>query len=131
MRRNGTEIMAIGGILVGAAIGAGGTVALVSNPLDHWLRAQRGCESVYVSSSPMRATWIYTVDRDGEVRKKKCPRWTRTIVHGSTSRTVDAARQAELAARARALATARTREEVVQALVREVAAETAERLRDR
>ena len=89
MRRHGTEIMAIGGILVGAAIGAGGTVALVGNPFDDGLRAGLDCGSVYVSGSPLRATWIYTVDRDGEVRKKKCPaRRTTVFVRQAPSRTL-------------------------------------------
>ena len=89
MRRNGTEIMAIGGILAGAAIGAGGTVALVGSPFDDGLRAGLDCGSVYVSGSPLRATWIYTVDRDGEVRKKKCPaRRTTVFVRQAPSRTL-------------------------------------------
>ena len=90
MRRNGTEFMAIGAILVGAAIGAGGTVALVGNPFDDGLRAQLDCDSFYGSRSPLRATWIIFVDRDGEVHKKKCPAGRRTFfVHQRPSRTLE------------------------------------------
>ena len=90
MRRNGTEFMAIGAILVGAAIGAGGTVALVGNPFNDGLRAQLDCDSFYVSRTPLRATWIIFVDRDGEVHKKKCPAGRRTFfVHQRPSRTLE------------------------------------------
>ena len=90
MRRNGTEFMAIGAILVGAAIGAGGTVALVGNPFNDGLRAQLDCDSFYVSTSPLRATWIIFVDRGGEVHKKKCPAGRRTFfVHQRPSRTLE------------------------------------------
>ncbi len=135
MRRNGTDFMAIGAILAGATIGAGGTAALLGGPLDNRMEATRECESLYfstVSSTPTRVTWSYSVDRHGEVRKRRCPRIRTTTVRvREPVRTVDAELQAELEALAAALAAARTREQVVQALEgRQEAAATIESLRE-
>lgn len=118
MRRNSTEIMAIGAILAGAAIGATGTLALTGNPFDGRESVWVNCEYFQVPGTQMRATWIYTVDRDGELRRKKCPRRIRStfVVSGAPTRTIDRAHHAELAALARELAWARTRVEVIQAL---------------
>ena len=118
MRRNGTEIMAIGAILAGAAIGATGTLAITGNPFDGNATFGLDCEYFYLPGTPMRATWIYTVDREGEVRKKRCPRRIRTtfFVGEAPLRTIDRAHHAELAALARELADARSRVEIVRAL---------------
>lgn len=122
MRRNGTDFMAIGAILAGATIGAGGTMALVGSPLDDRPEAALECGAYYfssVSGSPTRVTWTYSMDRHGEVRKKQCPRIrTSTVYVQPTIRTVDLKLQAELEAMAAALAAARTREQVVEALER-------------
>ena len=118
MRRHGTEIMAIGAILAGAAIGATGTLAFTGNPFDGSARVGFDCEYFYLPGTPMRATWIYTVDRDGEVRKKRCPRRIRTtfFVGETPLRTIDRAHHAELEALARELADARSRVEILRAL---------------
>ena len=117
MRRNGTEIMAIGAILAGAAIGATGTLAITGNPFDGRASAGLNCEYLYVPGAQMRATWIYTVV-DGELRRKKCPRRMRStfFVRETPARTIDRAHQAELAALARELAEARSRLEVIRVL---------------
>ena len=134
MRRHGTDIMAIGAIVAGAAIGATATLAFAGSPFDGDGRAELVCESPltreylvdlernrefrvrYVPGIRTRATWTYSMDRDGEVRRKRCPR--RIAVTGFARETpaIDAARQAELAALARQLAEARTRLEVIRAL---------------
>ncbi len=120
MRRNGTDFMAIGAILAGATIGVGGTAALLGSSLDDRMEAAFECESLFlsgVSGTPTRVTWSYSVDRYGEVRKRRCPRVRTTTVHVRRPvRTVDLELQAELEAMAAALAAARTREQVVQAL---------------
>lgn len=117
MRRNGTEIMAIGAILAGAAIGATGTLAITGNPLESRATVGLNCEYLYVPGTRMHVTWIYTVV-DGELRRKKCPRRIRTAFFAQEApvRTIDRAHQAELAALARELAEARSRFEVIQAL---------------
>ena len=62
----------------------------MGNPFNDGLRAQLDCDSFYVSRSPLRATWIIFVDRDGEVHKKKCPAGRRTFfVHQRPSRTLE------------------------------------------
>ena len=140
MRRKRTDIMAIGAIVAGAAIGATATLALAGSPFDGGGRAELVCESPiipespvgmawnylvgrerevrvrYVPGSPTRAVWTYSMDRDGEVRRKRCPR--RITITGSARRApaIDADRQAQLAALARELAEARTRLEVIRAL---------------
>ena len=118
MRRNGTEIMAIGAILAGAAIGATGTLAITGNPFDGRESVWVNCEYFQVPGTPMRATWIYTMDRDGELRRKKCPRRISStfFVSGAPTRTIDRAHHAELAALARELAEARSRVEILRAL---------------
>ena len=118
MRRNGTEIMAIGAILAGAAIGATGTLAITGNPFDGRESVWVNCEYFQVPGTQMRATWIYTMDRDGELRRKKCPRRISStfFVSGAPTRTIDRAHHAELAALARELADARSRVEIVRAL---------------
>ena len=117
MRRNGTDIMAIGAILAGAAIGAGGTLALVGDSLDARSATAWNCESVFVTAGSVRSVRIYTEDSDGEVRRKKCPRTiTRRVYVHRPARTVDMALQARLEATARALDEARTRQEVILAL---------------
>ena len=122
MRRNGTDFMAIGAILAGATIGVGGTAALLGGPLDNRMEAAWECESLFLSSvsgTPARVTWSYSVDRHGEVRKRRCPRIvTTTLRVREPVRTVDPKLQAELEAMAAALAAARTREQVVEALER-------------
>ena len=136
MRRNSTDFMAIGAILAGATIGAGGTAALLGGPLDNRMEAARECESLFLSSvsgSPTRVTWSYSVDRHGEVRKRRCPRIrTTTLRVREPVGTVDAELQAKLEALAAALAAARTREQVVQALEgrRREAVATIESLRE-
>jgi hypothetical protein len=140
MRRNGTDIMAIGAILASAAIGATATLALAGNPFDGGGRAELVCESPLTPESPMgmtwnyavgqerevrvrympgtptRATWFYSVDRDGEVRRKRCPRRITVSQIAREAPAIDADRQAQLAALARDLAEARTRLEVIRAL---------------
>ncbi len=117
MRRNSTDIMAIGAILAGAAIGAGGTLALVGDSLDARSATAWNCESVFVSSGSVQSVRIYTADRYGEVRRKRCPRtFSGTVYVHRPARTVDMALQARLEATARALAEARTRQEVILAL---------------
>lgn len=122
MRRNGTDFMAIGAILAGATIGVGGTAALLRSPPDDRMEAAWECESLFlggVSGTPTRVTWSYSVDRHGEVRKRRCPRIvTTTLRVREPVRTVDPKLQAELEAMAAALAAARTREQVVEALER-------------
>ena len=135
MRRNGTDFMAIGAILAGATIGAGGTAALLGGALDNRVEATRECESLYLSSvsgTPTRVTWSYSVDRHGEVRKRRCPRIRTTTVRvHRPDRTVDLELQAELEALAGALDAARTREQVIQALESgQRAVATAESLRE-
>ncbi len=118
MRRHGTDFMAIGAILAGATIGAGGTAALLgSGPLDNRSEAAWECESFHVYGAPTRVTWSYSADRHGEVGKRRCPRVGTTYVHvRRPARTIDLEVQAELEALAAALAEARTRAEVVEAL---------------
>ena len=116
MRRNGTDIMAIGAILAGAAIGAGGTLAFVGGSLDERSVTAWDCESIFLSSRATQ-TWIYSAERNGELRRKKCPRTiTSTVYVEQPVRSVDMALQARLEATARALHEARTRQEVVRAL---------------
>lgn len=118
MRRYGTEVMAIGAILTGAAIGATGTLALVGNPFEAEERVAFACESIALPGTPHRATWIYSVARDGEVLRKKCPRRLTTRIRVRRAPEIDQALQEELAATARALAAARTELEVVRVLER-------------
>ena len=151
MRRNGTDIMAIGAILASAAIGATATLALAGSPFDGGGRAELVCESPVTPESPMgmawknytvgrerevrvryvpgipaRATWTYSMDRDGEVRRKRCPRRITISEFAREVPAIDADRQAQLAALARELAEARTRLEVIRALEgRKVEAEAA------
>lgn len=126
MRRNGTEIMAIGAILAGAAIGATGTLAITGNPFESRATLSLNCDYLYVPGTRMHATWTYTVV-DGELRRKKCPRRIRTALFAREApvRTIDRAHQAELAELARELAEARSRFEVIQVLEgRKMEAET-------
>lgn len=117
MRRNSTDIMAIGAILAGATIGAGGTLALVGDSLDARSATAWNCESIYLTTGSVRSVRIYTEDSDGEIRRKRCPRTiTSTVYVHRPTRTVDMALQARLEATARALAEARTRQEVILAL---------------
>ena len=140
MRRNGTDIMAIGAILGSAVIGATATLALAGSPFDGGGRAELLCESPVTPESPMgmtwnyavgrerevrvryapgtptRATWTYSMDRDGEVRRKRCPRRITVTGIARKAPAIDADRQAQLAALARELAEARTRLEVIRAL---------------
>lgn len=117
MRRNSTDIMAIGAILAGATIGAGGTLALVGDSLDARSATAWDCESIYFTTGSVRSVRIYTEDSDGEVRRKRCPRTiTSTVYVHRPTRTVDMALQARLEATARALAEARTRLQVILAL---------------
>ncbi|MXW18188.1 MAG: hypothetical protein F4139_12120 [Gemmatimonadetes bacterium] len=127
MRRYGTEVMAIGAILAGAAIGATGTLALVGNPFEANERVAFTCESISLPGTAHRATWTYTVARDGEILRKKCPRRLTTRIHLRRAPMFDPALQEELAATASALAAARTELEVVRVLERRKAeaAETA------
>ncbi|MDE2796754.1 MAG: hypothetical protein OXL34_18210 [Gemmatimonadota bacterium] len=117
MRRHGTDIMAIGAILAGAAIGAGGTLAFVGDSPDNRSVTAWDCESILVSAGSLQSVRIYTAGRNGELRKKKCPRTiASTVFVERPVRTVDMALQARLQATAQALAEARTRQEVVRAL---------------
>ena len=117
MTRSTTEIMAIGAILAGAAIGATGTLAIVGNPFDHPVRTDSPCQSTYVSSAGVRTMWTYWADHGGEVRKRKC-RTIAMFVPQTSGLQFDALHQAQLEALADELAEARSRDEVTEALER-------------
>ena len=76
MRRNRADFIAIGAILSGAVIGAGGTMAFVGNPLERSASATLECGSVWQSANGQDAVWLITVSEDGERRVKRCPRRT-------------------------------------------------------
>ena len=88
----------------------------MGSSLDNRSATAWDCESFFVTTGWSQA-WIYTAERDGELRKKRCPRAiTSTVYVQPPVRPVNMAILERLEATAQALAEARTRQEVVEAL---------------
>ena len=83
MRRNGTGILATAAILGGAAIGVGGTLALVGNPFGRGTTAKVECSSVHGSGAGWSAWWTEAVGEDGHSHVKRCPNGSSRFIYVS------------------------------------------------